>query len=217
MSCAISPCLYSPLSPDSIRLIRLLPSEDENAPIQCQLVNYTLQDSEKRTHPYDALSYVWGSTEKSRFISIGEDNLPVTENLHKALFRLRYRAFERILWVDAICINQDDEREKEQQIPLMPRIYGHANCVVVWLGEAADNSDLAIEEIRVAGGKAAVKSSINETHSLETPSSTSYTDDINEVDEIDEKTQSAIIALFQRPWFQRIWVSEQSLNNIYAK
>ena len=116
MSCTISPGCYRALLPDSIRLLRLLPHEDENAPIQCQLFNYSLQESGKRTHPYDALSYVWGGSDKPRPISIGEHDLPVTVKLHEALSRLRHRSIERIIWVDAVCINQENEQEKEQQI-----------------------------------------------------------------------------------------------------
>jgi hypothetical protein len=52
--------------------------------------------------------------------------------------------------VDAVCINQTNGTEKEQQILLMAKIYGQANRVIVWLGEAAHNSDQALEDIRVA-------------------------------------------------------------------
>jgi hypothetical protein len=182
---------YSPLSLGShIRLLRLLPHEDQNAPIQCQLFNYSLQELGKRTHPYDALSYVWGGSDKHQSISIGEHGLHVTEKLHEALSRLRHRSIERIIWVDAVCIDQEKEQEKEQQIQFMAKIYAQANRVVVWLGEAADNSDRALEEIRVAGGKEFTNSSNN------------------------EMIQQAIIALLNRPWFRRIWVSEQMFNRI---
>lgn len=180
MSCAISP-YYRSLLPGSIRLLRLLPHEDKNAPIQCQLFDYSLQESGKRMHLYEALSYVWGDSDNPRSIYIGEHKLPVTRNLHAALSHLRNFSLERIIWVDAICIDQNNTKEKEQQIRFMAKIYSQASRVLVWLGEAADNSDQALEEIRAAGGKA--------TNSLN-----------------DETIQSAVLALLQRPWFQRIWV-----------
>jgi hypothetical protein len=182
--------LYPDLFSDTIRLLRLLPHKDENAPIKCQLLHPSLQESGQRMYPYDALSYVWGCPEKPRSILIDGHDLPVTANLHEALSRLRYRSTERIIWVDAICINQELEEEKEQQIRIMARIYGQANCVVVWLGEAADDSDRALEEIRVvAGGKKSENSSNNGT------------------------TQQAVLALLQRPWFRRIWVRDKTLDN----
>jgi hypothetical protein len=54
---------FSPLllGPNSVHLLRLLPHENRNAPIQCQLFDYSLQESGKRMHLYDALSYVWAN------------------------------------------------------------------------------------------------------------------------------------------------------------
>ena len=187
MSCAISP-YYRSLLPDSIRLLRLLPHEDKNAPIQCELFDYSLQESDKRMHLYEALSYVWGDSDNPRSISIGEHDLPVTKNLHTALLHLRNFSLKRIIWVDAICINQENTEEKVQQIQLMAKIYGRANRVLVWLGEAADDSDQALEEICAAGGKA--------TNSLN-----------------NKTIQPALLALLQRKWFRRIWVREQTLDN----
>ncbi|KAF1964689.1 HET-domain-containing protein [Bimuria novae-zelandiae CBS 107.79] len=184
-------CYREPLLPDSIRLLRLLPNEDKTAPIQCELFHYSLQESGRRTHPYEALSYVWGGSDKPQSVSIREHNstsghdLPVTENLHAALTRLRYPFYERIIWIDAVCINQNDEREKEQQIQFMAKIYALAIRVVVWLGEAAEDSDQALHWIRVAGGR---KSKISSS---------------------DESIQQAVIALLQRPWFRRIWVLQE--------
>ena len=189
------PSLYCPLlpRPDSIRLLRLLPSEDKNEVIQCQLFNCSLQESNERTHPYEALSYVWGkSNQPCPIIHIEKHDLPVTPNLHEALLRLRHRYIERIIWVDAVCINQGNLEEKQQQIQFMAKIYSQANRVVVWLGETADNSEQALEEIHnLAGGKVSTNSLNKET------------------------IQEAILALLQRPWFRRIWVREWTLNDIY--
>lgn len=69
---------------------------------------------------FKALSYVWGCDEKSHVISIGNHILPITTSLREALIRLR----DRIKWIDAICINQKDDREKEYQIQFMNTIMG---------------------------------------------------------------------------------------------
>ncbi|KAH6714388.1 heterokaryon incompatibility protein-domain-containing protein, partial [Leptodontidium sp. MPI-SDFR-AT-0119] len=178
---------YSPLSPgrDSIRLLRLLPHEDETADIQCELFEYSLPNSCKRTHLYDSLSYVWGNPEEKLPIFIHKLKFDVTVNLRAALSRLRNHSVERILWIDAICIDQANQEEKEHQIQSMAKIYGQANRVVVWLGEAADDSDLAFEEIRIARGK-------KSANSLDS-----------------EKIQQAVLALLQRPWFRRIWILQE--------
>jgi hypothetical protein len=173
--------------PGSIRLLRLMPHEDGKAPIQCQLFDYRLQESGKETHLYEALSYVWGSDKKPLSISIDKRRLPVTANLHAALTHLRDHFLERIIWVDAICINQKDEIEKGEQVRAMAEIYCKANRVIVWLGEATADDDRTLKAIRIAADDETTKSSNNAT------------------------SQQAILALLQRPWFQRIWVRAQTL------
>jgi len=172
-----------PRGNDNIRLLRLMPNKNENktAIIKCQLFSYSLEP-DKSTHVYDALSYVWGNPNETLPIFIDGHVLDITASLHAALLRLRDHSLERIIWVDAICINQADEEEKGHQIQSMARIYGQANRVIVWLGEVADDSDLALEAIRVAGSK-----------------KSTYCSD-------SERIPPAVLALLQRPWFRRIWV-----------
>ena len=81
---------YSPLpeTPGAIRLFRLLPDENDKADIRGELYDYRLKESSKAYHPYDALSYVWGSPNKSQSIIIGGAYLDVTPNLHAALLQL---------------------------------------------------------------------------------------------------------------------------------
>jgi hypothetical protein len=174
--------------PDSIRLLRLMPDEDDTVNIRCELFEYALQKSDKATHLYEALSYVWGGSDKRQSIFIDNQYLAVTLNLHAALLRLRDHDIPRIIWVDAVCINQEDEQEKEHQIQFMAKIYGKASRVIVWLGESADNSDVALEAIRAAG-----KPTNNSNKKM---------------------IQQAILRLLQRPWFRRIWVRQQTFDNI---
>ncbi|KAK1254127.1 hypothetical protein MKX08_008122 [Trichoderma sp. CBMAI-0020] len=110
---------YSPLPANFIRLLRLQPHSDEHALVHCQLFEYPLLDSSRGTHLYEALSYVWGSEEKPRRVLTNKGDLYVTENLHAALLRLRDCSFERIIWADAICINQDDIEERNHQAQAM--------------------------------------------------------------------------------------------------
>jgi hypothetical protein len=174
--------------PGSIRLLRLLPQEDQNAGIQCQLFEYALQELGDRPHQYESLSYVWGSLSSRRIVSINGYDIPITANLYGALLRLRGRLFERIIWVDAICINQAYEEEKVQQIQYMAEIYGKASRVVVWLGEAENDGDQALEHMRL----------VAEANTSSEPI-------------VNEPSKQVILALLQRPWFRRIWVREQTL------
>ncbi|KAL9107576.1 MAG: hypothetical protein Q9227_007576 [Pyrenula ochraceoflavens] len=87
------------------------------------------------TH-FEALSYTWGQASKGKTITLNQRyKFPITDNLYTALQRLRSRDKTRVLWVDAMCINQKDDIEKSHQVRLMGKIYREANCVNVWLGE----------------------------------------------------------------------------------
>jgi hypothetical protein len=170
-----------PQSCDSIRLLRLKPDKDKSGDIHCEIFEYTLENS-SGSHLYEALSYVWGESQKKLQIFINSCSFDVTDNLYAALLQLRNHSLERIIWVDAICIDQTNQKEKEHQIGIMAKIYNQANCVVVWLGEAATNSDQALDTIRIAGSK----TSISPSH--------------------DEAITKPVFALLERQWFRRIWV-----------
>lgn len=181
---------YTPLGSNSIRLLSLMPSRDKTAPLQCQLHEYPLQESGEESHLYEALSYVWGAfDDPPRCISIQGRFLRITTNLHAALVHLRNRTLQRIIWVDAICINQEDDQEKGLQIQLMAKIYGQANQVIVYLGKAADDSDAALECIRSAAEDE------EETKSLS----------------FGKEDEEPVLKLLERPWFQRIWVSQTNI------
>ncbi|KAM5385153.1 hypothetical protein ACJZ2D_001114 [Fusarium nematophilum] len=82
-----------------------------------------------------ALSYVWGGRDDMQYLYIGPQQVSITKNLHAALQRLRYRDRRRTLWVDAICINQDDLSEKSTQVAMMSEVYGLTSNCLIWLGE----------------------------------------------------------------------------------
>lgn len=131
MSCADhSFYQYSPLLVEgSIRLLKLLPGQT-NDTIDCTLVQVKLEDGPN----YEALSYAWGDPEDKAIVRCDGKIVMVPRNLKDALHRLKLREESRILWADAICINQDDDVEKGPQVGLMARIYGDASKVCVWLG-----------------------------------------------------------------------------------
>ena len=175
----------SPLEPDSIRLLRLMPYKSESierTEIQCELFNYSLQDQGKASHLYEALSYVWGDPKKTLSIRVNGKEFHVTVNLHAALMRLRDCYLQRILWVDAICIDQGNKEEKAKQVQLMAKIYSKAHRVIVWLGKGTFDTEEALEDIYLVAKE--------------------------ESTELPKKKVEAILNLLQGPWFQRIWVRE---------
>lgn len=91
-----------------------------------------------QTFSYAALSYVWGSRSEHRTITIdGKSGIIVTNNLFAALKRLRQKTESRTLWIDSLCIDQTDIKERSWQVQMMGRIYSTAQMVLVWLGDAS--------------------------------------------------------------------------------
>ncbi|KAH3944332.1 hypothetical protein HBI56_162860 [Parastagonospora nodorum] len=116
---------------DSIRLVELLPG-DVGSPLACNIV-----DARKNNEPkYEALSYAWGEPTMSHTVRelASQATLHITSNLSQALHAIRYENTPRVIWIDAICINQSDLREKGHQVALMGQIYRDAQRVVVFLG-----------------------------------------------------------------------------------
>ena len=121
---------YSPLPSEKfIRILELHPGHaSEN--IDCTLHQTELDNAPK----YEAISYAWGDLENKINVLCDGKIIMVTQNLKDALLRFRLKDRSRIVWADAICINQNDVVEKGSQVKLMNRIYGNATTVCVWLG-----------------------------------------------------------------------------------
>ncbi|OJJ29918.1 hypothetical protein ASPWEDRAFT_46662 [Aspergillus wentii DTO 134E9] len=219
---------YAALPEEHIRILVLKPNHDHDAPIECNLVEYSLEIPRK--HRYEALSYVWGNPAAAKSILLNGFDFPVTTNLHAALSHLRDHTFDRILWVDAICIDQRNDAEKVVQIQSMGRIYSLASRVVVWLGEKSEDSHLAFKCIQDAAGNDPVEHQCLADSKVEVDDNSS-SDSSSEEDD-DEKRSikdnsrhkriddhhslpvhaegyTACMALLKRSWFQRIWVLQE--------
>ncbi|EPE32048.1 hypothetical protein GLAREA_12130 [Glarea lozoyensis ATCC 20868] len=127
-------------SDDAIRLLILQPSEDLESEIHCSLITTTLTECEDDIiDGYTALSYVWGSSLDSKQIYVGGIPIHVTQNLFDALRDLRDTYRTQRLWIDAICINQAHEAERNQQVSIMGTIYSKAKHTVIYLGPDEQN------------------------------------------------------------------------------
>lgn len=116
--------------------IRLLTITSTAPKITCQLEVADLRDG----LAFHALSYVWGDPKITETIFVNEHKVQVTTNLASALKYVPQHlnqfnnAATMKLWVDAICINQDNTSEKNHQVPFMKDIYSQADIVLCWLG-----------------------------------------------------------------------------------
>ncbi|KAE9364093.1 HET-domain-containing protein [Stipitochalara longipes BDJ] len=190
---------YSPLSLREIRLLCRLPGQDLSDDIlRFQMVHASLEDNGLQ---FVAISYTWGVLTRRIPIFIGDQSFHVYESAHQILSRADPSIY---VWIDAVCINQDDNNEKSQQLPLMGDIYSKAIGVGIWLGPAADNSDFAISFI---GQLREVLPTMSPTNS----------EGYSFRAELERKTGSrkgdwkweSVYKFLERAWFTRIWVVQE--------
>lgn len=135
-----------------IRVLELEPgaSYDE---LKCSFKLVQLGHDED-VFPYEAVSYCWGPETPLTRVYIGKSYTMARPNLVSALTHLRYPDRSRSLWVDALCINQENVDEKAVQVGQMARIYASATRVVSWLGPAAHDAEDAFALIQSIASKA---------------------------------------------------------------
>ncbi|KAG6364540.1 hypothetical protein INS49_006141 [Diaporthe citri] len=126
---------YQPLSsPDSTRILILLPAQKAVDDLRCCMDEVRLSDVGDESQGYTALSYVWGAHEASHMIWFGDRLLRIRPNLDSALRNLRRRDRSIRLWVDAVCINQHDLIERNHQVQQMRDIFSAASETIIYLG-----------------------------------------------------------------------------------
>ncbi|KAI3528964.1 heterokaryon incompatibility protein [Colletotrichum filicis] len=121
------------LAVNETRLIQLFPGEWLDG-LECRL--YVAN----RDHEYQALSYAWGSSKRSNQIAVNGKIHKITFNLDKALRAVRRQIGSITLWIDSICINQDDAAEKSQQVGMMHDVFSSATEVIAYIGDGLDQS-----------------------------------------------------------------------------
>jgi hypothetical protein len=190
---------YTPLKEKkNIRLLHLQPLNDDPYP---QVLLVEISFDEARSLGYEALSYAWGPAIFSEHILVEGEHLPVTPNLLAALKALRGH-HPRLLWIDAICINQEELVEKGSQIPLMTDIYRSAKQVLVWLGEETEAARMAFDWIpKFTEELRAILNQDNSSVLVKDERCRNIFERHNE--------GTAVTELFERDWFMRLWVVQE--------
>ena len=164
------------------------------------------------SYKYNALSYHWGSLQAQCHILCNDKIIEVSPTLHEALSQYRKSNQNKPLWVDALCINQDNVTERNHQVHLMTDIYELADLVIVWLGSCDRRVEMAFE--RLAYGRPPWE----KTDVL-------YETDLSGGEEIvipsrgqacaarvvQSRVEKGLIKLFRKPWFERCWVFQEIL------
>jgi hypothetical protein len=126
---------YYPLPRLFFRLLKLDASRARSGQVICSIEKHV----EFFCPDYEAISYCWGTGDKTHSIAVdvggGQmQQIKITKSAYNVIAALCPIQGERYLWIDSICINQDDRDERDSQIPLMDGIYGRASRVIAYLG-----------------------------------------------------------------------------------
>ena len=193
---------HLPLDGSQVRLVTILPGGELEA-LRCTVRNF-IQTNDLQ---YEALSYVWGDPTITSPILLNEHEFEVTTNLEAALRNLRYEDKERLLWIDAICINQRSIPEKNAEVRRMHLIYQRAQQVIVWLGRETEPGDI------IGAGDSLITAA--STLTVQLLDMLSDTQEEMDVLNVLHQTGDVVLALqvlgklFTRPWFLRIWIVQE--------
>jgi hypothetical protein len=191
-----------PSSQQAFRLFKLDPGRGEaeitGRLLTCKLgdppARLAAEDWLPRSESYEAISWTWGPAARDDpEVGIQHNGhrytIPIRKNLSAALMSLRYPDNTRTLWVDALCIDHENELEKAIQISNMYRIYGGASCVRVWLGSSCDSSTRAFRFIEQCRDPDTFDKMLYDTKAA--------------------KSWDAVASLMKKDWFSRRWIVQE--------
>lgn len=205
---------YEPLdqSRRSFRLLRLLRHDyDVHDFPRCELFG-AFFDCDEDLIPYEALSYTWGGPMKNETILLDGKKFNVTMNLHQALLDLQSRDTDRILWVDAVCIDQSSDSERTHQVQQMSQVYQRAERVVVWLGalgESATDLMCALKTIEATTSAMSCTRWEEDDDRWNVLWARSSPWGGLAKNDLTRNSQQAAGELFGHPWFSRVWILQE--------
>ncbi|KAL8377643.1 hypothetical protein RB595_008368 [Gaeumannomyces hyphopodioides] len=186
-----------------IRLLTLNSGAEETNEVECRLFEGEISQGQVlrvengvalEVVSYEALSWSWGTREHRYQVLIRKDDeryeKMASPDLVWALRFLRHPNRDRVLWIDALCIDQGNVEEKNHQVQMMSQIYSYASSVCVWLGLDDLSTRMAIKFIR------------EEILKLE------QFDDLCQ-DPANSQKWRSLLLLMQKPWFFRRWVVQE--------
>jgi hypothetical protein len=187
---------YRPLALGHIRLLSI---SGEDGEFIYKLSHVDLASAPK----YMALSYTWGDQTRDQDLLVNDGVLKVIQNIKIILPYLFGKYPSQQFWIDGICINQEGDREKEVQIPLMHKIYTQAAACIAWLGESSPPIEMAIpmipmlaERFQGYDSRQGFQDNSFIAQGLPIPSSPIW---------------AGLDDLFGKDWFTRVWTFQEAV------
>jgi Heterokaryon incompatibility protein (HET) len=186
---------YKALEPGYLRLLKRVPQPDPNI-LMFEFLSAPFTSVKDQ---YSAISYCWGNLPTDRKLALADGSyLPITAKVEEILRNVLAWSFgdtKQTLWLDAVCINQDDLAEKSFQIPMMGNIYDHASSVEIWLDSGNDSAASLGQSLQ----------SRSMTMATFTAGFFRADDGYNHPPYSTEE----IVELMWSPWFERAWVVQE--------
>lgn len=195
--------IYQPLPRGNFTRVLVLEPGSGQQSISCKLKFIDLNDPPD----FEAISYVWGSRRKSRTIFCNGIATKITHNLLRALRRVRHASKPRMVWADSICINQDEDGEKNHQVALMGQIYSQAHRVLIHIvGNDKAHAPCAASLISETAAM------IRQTHQEIGPGKGNFPWPTAEAvrSMMNDTRWESFSILLQQPWFLRGWVVQEA-------
>ena len=194
---------------DSIRLLTIVPgSRSEDLLVEIK---------EKRLQEnlvYEAISYVWGIQDFSATIRVSQEGskFRTSRTIAAALKQLRNPHDARMVWIDAICIDQTKEEEKGHQVQLMSRIYSNATQVLIWLGESSTETPAAFACLAKLADRADALEMQWDPNgfNLNGPQTLAWSSE-EAATTSEDGAQGHIFTVLRSPWFHRLWIIQEIL------
>jgi len=155
---------------------------------------------------YLALSYVWGSPQIVAYVMVEDRYSLVTENLHAALQHLRSEQEPLYIWIDQICINQQDHEERSQQVMLMHEIFGKSVQVLIWLGKDTQPYEKGLLFIIKLLAHTSYLNAQLDDDLVERVVDFTNSQDVDEI-------LPSLSALYENRWFSRSWTFQEAVCN----
>lgn len=197
--------LLKPLTnPDSIRILTVFESDNAEDDIECHLAEKRLCDLKKEKEGYMAISYARGDLNFTHEIWLGDQRLLISANLDSALRHLRRQDVPILLWVDAVCINQEDLVEKSSQVQQMHKIFSAASETIIWLGPGGGNTNVAAWNFLERHSSWALNDLRERDYTIPTKLQEDLLSFRGELRDVE-------IDVLSRPWFSRLWVFQEAV------
>jgi hypothetical protein len=207
---------YAPLNYSWKRPTRLLRILAWNAQHDCPSLYLREVDLAEHKREYEAVSYRWGEQSIMHLVYINGKPFHIRESIWKFIKHWttsigRNGMSDTDLWIDSICINQQNLVEKSRQVRGMGQIYAGARRVIIWLGDASEESAVLDNQISRDRSVTTYGSDAERDSALHFCSKLVNVTRTNGQAEDVLATLRSLSALLHNPYWRRLWVVPEIL------